>query len=762
MEKAIVKKQYMLGLFLLVLFNLFNLKSVVWGNLTSNESLDILAVVPNPRDSCSHLHPKWERGEEIITGAETAVKVINSILNLQNLITTYQLNIVPIQVTQCNPLMGLEEFTGNLTSRRNKIIAIVGYFCDNLVQFLSPLVGHDAFGVIQIAAMPPIISNIRNSDQTMPHFHYILPSPLVLARVAAMLMHRLGVSQIGVISSGDYHDQHYSKMTEAFLPIAQEYGISIASHITYSPRLNLTRLKQSSARVHLVFLPPSEAVDVICNTNHQGFVWPYYAWIYVELHSDEIAKSNDRCSEDMMRIAMENIILAHFNLQDNMYSYPFNVGSGTVTDNSTLTEAYMENLTKFPYQHSNIYVNVLYDSILAIVLALNQLRSHEDDLFKTELIEEELSQLSFQGATGLMNFSKNPAAIQITVGVSQVLQGELGSYDSSLNQFTFLNLSMLEGTLINKQNHVYLLYPLYLTLMLSILSVLCLVFTTATVTLFIHYRKTPQVKAASFSLSLCMFVGCYGLITSSLLHTISSSIVIEGKVLRYANCWGNTFLYTVAIDLVLATVFAKTLRIHHIFNKFGKISRLWSDKGLMVLILSIVSVKVALMVIWALVDANHLIDEISPQPQGFPPHYIVVQKCYSHHLSWWVTLVFGYSVALFIPILHVAIHTRKIHRKEFKESKAITALVAVLFVFTCIGNALWFLLRMIGANIASKVVFSLAFSSTAIVCQIFLFVLKIIPPVCILKLAKIKNRLRFKAAAVGSYTGYAYRRISQT
>ena len=389
----------------------------------------------------------------------------------------------------------------------------------------------------------------------------------------------------------------------------------------------------------------------------------------------------------------------------------------------------------------------------------------EGDPVKTEWLEEELKQLSFQGATGFMNFSQNPAAAQVIVGVTQMYQRdplEIASYDSALNQFTFLNLSKLENALSHKQDHLYLLYPPYLTFILSALLVLCLIFTTGTVSLFIHHRKTPRVKATSFVLSLCMFVGCYSLIVSSLLHTISSSIATQGKVFRYAICWGNTFLFTVGIDLVLATVFAKTLRIYHIFNKFRKISRLWSDKGLFVLILAIVCVKVVIMIVWALVDMNHLIDEISPQPEGFPPRYVIVQKCYSHHLSWWITLIFGYSIALFIPMLHVAILTRKINRKEFKDSKAITTLVAVLFVLTCIGNALWFLLRTIDADIASKVVYSLAFSSAAMVCQLFLFVPKIIPPVCIFKLIKIKNRLRLKAATVGFYTGYTYRRIPQT
>ena len=84
-------------------------------------------------------------------------------------------------------------------------------------------------------------------------------------------------------------------------------------------------------------------------------------------------------------------------------------------------------------------------------------------------------------------------------------------------------------------------------------------------------------------------------------------------------------------------------------------------------------------------------------------------------------------------------------------------LVAIIFVLVCIGTALWFLLRMIGANIASKAVYSVGFSSTAVVCQIFLFVPKITPPTCTLKLARIKNRLK---AAVA--TGYSYKRIPQT
>ena len=97
----------------------------------------------------------------------------------------------------------------------------------------------------------------------MPCLRYILSSmsQFVLGRVAAMLIHTLEVSQIGVISRGDYHDHATLFQNDRGI---SSYSSRIMSHIgsTYSLGLNLTRLKQSSARMLLVILPPSAAVDV--------------------------------------------------------------------------------------------------------------------------------------------------------------------------------------------------------------------------------------------------------------------------------------------------------------------------------------------------------------------------------------------------------------------------------------------------------------------------------------------------------------------
>ena len=78
-----------------------------------------------------------------------------------------------------------------------------------------------------------------------------------------------------------------------------------------------------------------------------------------------------------------------------------------------------------------------------------------------------------------------------------------------------------------------------------------------------------------------MYVGCCILIVLTLCHTIASSLVVDGNALRFLFCWGNDLLNTIGLDLILASVFAKTLRIHHIFNKVRKISSLCIDKGLL-------------------------------------------------------------------------------------------------------------------------------------------------------------------------------------
>ena len=691
----------------------------------------IIVIVPateNESYCSSSQFPVWERGEEIMLGATIAENEINSYSELK---IVPKLEIVPIRVPRCSVSAKIHHFVGNLTAKStSNLIAVVGYFCDNLTHFFSRIVGRDHFGLIQISATAPPLPRTRGGLITVPRFHHMLPSSSVIARAAAALVQALNWSQIGIINQGFYHGKYFTRMKEQFVSNAQKYKITTVLHIEWNV-LNtaqeiLKELRKSIAKIMVVFLPPFKAKELICEAHLQGLSWPDYAWVYVETHGADIVGGTGRCSSEQMKFAIEKVIFVNFTMWQVGREHESPISGRNY---SYFYDKYTLKLKDPPRNNclqSNPYANVMYDSIWAIAIATN--RSHQlgDNKLIIDAIDKQLSELTFPGATGFVNFSRPVAALNPPVGLYQGLDAQIGSYDTTYSTL-IVNYSKLGKIPDDELDHVYQLYPVYLTAILLTLLILLLIFTTVTMSLYIHYRKNPEIKASSSLLSLCMFVGCYCLIISSLIHTVLAGIVYHNRALGYADCWGNTFLFTIGLDIILATVCAKTIRIYRIFTSMSRLGRAWSDKSLFAFILLVVFIKVLLMIIWASVDMNHLIDEKTLSLSSVPPHYIVVQKCYSRHLGLWVGLAFGYSVMLFLPMVIAAVLTRRIDKDPFKDSKKICALVAVLFVLVCVGSALWFLLRNIGADVASKAVYSLGFTLAALVCQCFLFLPKVIP-----------------------------------
>ena len=207
-------------------------------------------------------------------------------------------------------------------------------------------------------------------------------------------------------------------------------------------------------------------------------------------------------------------------------------------------------------------------------------------------------------------------------------------------------------------DHIYVEYSIALTVFVAILG---FTLTTISICLFIYYRKEPAVKATSSTLSLCMFIGCYLLLTSSFFQVITNGTSVYGskQSLQVFICMFDTSITNVGIDIVFATVIAKTLRIYFIFNTFGKVSKLCSDQGLFIFISSILSVKIIMLIIWASFDVLRLIDVQQLVSNTVPPFIRVVQPCRSVHHEFWIFFAFGlaasYSTLLALIMVLLAI-----------------------------------------------------------------------------------------------------------
>ena len=128
-----------------------------------------------------------------------------------------------------------------------------------------------------------------------------------------------------------------------------------------------------------------------------------------------------------------------------------------------------------------------------------------------DVLDSQLSLISFQVATGLLSFSRRAAAIGISVDLYQIQNGtsiQLGSYNYSIDQITFRD-ELLGDIPANTWNRIYVLYSVPLAVILTSFIVLCIALTTISMCLFFYYRKEPAIKATSRTLSICLFIGCW-------------------------------------------------------------------------------------------------------------------------------------------------------------------------------------------------------------------------------------------------------------
>ena len=713
------------------------------GGQTTPTVISVIAVVPTIDEvDYNETVEQWKRGEEILPGAMVALEEITA--ETENRNESLQLNIIPVRVPLCDTNDGIVPFVGELASNRNSLFGVIGYFCQNVAQRFSQLLTHEELRMVQISAIPPPKDILL---QPVYAQYSILPTPEAKSKAVIALLQRLTWTHIAVISNSDVN---YRTAKETFVELAQQYRIKISLKVEVSWAKKQTAenflqdLLNFGIKIIVAFVSPSQAMDLICSAYIQNFTWPNYSWIIMDNDSIILREISAQkvCSHSQaeLLLALNNTIFIHAHLK--------NLDIETIFNHGNFYNAYLDQLERAATKlnvtlNSNPYASVLYDAVWAFAVTLNRsqsvlrkkkisfmdMSSRRGEII--DMLEDQMSQLTLQGVTGFLNFSQKTATLVSYVELLQLQNGlsqRIGIYDSHVDHLT-TNLS-IQDTIPNIMlDRIYVLYPVSLTVLLTIVILSMIALTTISMCLFFYYRKQPAIKATSSTLSICIFIGCYFLFTSSLFHTISSGIsnYDDNEHLRAFVCMFDTYLINIGFDTVFATVIAKTLRIYHIFNKFGKVGRICSDQSLLALILTAVFVKISLLILWTCLDLNHLVDEEQYIAQSVPPYWLVRQQCEANYLSIRIACLIGYSLALLVTLFVLAFMTRNIKRKHFNESKKISTLSGVLVCFFSITWALLILLRLIDAFILSKVVYSLGTMLIALFCQVFLILPKVVP-----------------------------------
>ena len=275
---------------------------------------------------------------------------------------------------------------------------------------------------------------------------------------------------------------------------------------------------------------------------------------------------------------------------------------------------------------------------------------------------------------------------------------------------------------------MYQLIPDAITITVSVGISLAVVFVTVLLVAFFCSWRQPEVRASSKVLSLCIFLGSYLFLISSIMDNVFASVYVDPGGVPV--CIIIPALAFVGMDLILATVLAKTLRLAYIFNKFKHLGSVCSDCALFTMTALIVGGKVFLLIVWNAIDVNHIDDiqnsELVINDDGFP-QYSVFQQCYSEYQLVWVALTVIYTLLICLALALVSYITRKIRRANYKDTKKINAFLFTALIITLLTIALWWVFRFVGLYQASTIASTVGYSSSPIFCQVFFIIPKIGP-----------------------------------
>ena len=332
-----------------------------------------------------------------------------------------------------------------------------------IIDFLSAKANQS---IVKVAAFPPLNS--------LPVMHSLIPSVVDMDPLSYHIQCLLNLikelkwnSLALLVENANYYKYEANLLQKKLLTVPEEI---IITHIIYeTDNMVLQHIKKFATNIIIVLASERTASIILKEALELNFIWPSYAWIlHITPHTDSIL---------MMDGA---IVLSYYPIQEKLM--PLKDFGGIC------------NLINATEQQTTC--NVLYDSILAAKL-VGKLKKFN---------------ITFPGKTGMVKLDywgrrlKNSTLIQIK-NHSKV---KIGHYDTNSMELILYDEFLSSGNIPKGMTviidgksstaHIAIIFLIFTS---------CFIFLFVVMILFICFRKAPEVKATSITLSMCMFLGCF-------------------------------------------------------------------------------------------------------------------------------------------------------------------------------------------------------------------------------------------------------------
>ena len=507
------------------------------------------------------------------------------------------------------------------------------------------------------------------------------------------------------------------------------YG-TLAFYPFRGPPSLLRTLQGHGERIVILSVGIEQAAEVLCLAYKQSLRWPQlkHTWIVYEHQLEDFFHATSTCDNGTMRSALESVFLIQYQLSTNN-SNKVIVSGQTYTE---YYENYLVRLSHFAAQYNtslnpNSYSNALHDSVWATAIALNaSLQTMQGNIRTTAKIEiletanNELSDVSFSGALGDVDFDNNGES-KVAVNIFQIRNG-------TAELFAVISDKQCNETAIGRSPddevpRMYNLQSAAITAVMLTIEAVIIILSTVILILFLYYHNAPEIKATSPYLSLTMFIGCYSLFASAMVTALSPSVIHDVHNGRFF-CNAPEWCLSLGVHLIFSPLIMRMLRVYRIFTYFGKLGKRWSDGVLFAGVVVILGTNIIFLTLWTVFGGNKVVNiEMLVTPEDSFPYYEVIQTCILQNIIYVVYLI--EVVVLYIIVVLLAILTRKIRRQHFKDTKKVNIFIYVNALISYILLPL----SLIITNRDIQVYLTFAeINIHAILCQMFLFLPKVLPP----------------------------------
>ena len=680
----------------------------------TSEKIPLYFLVMAPYPDCPPFRPSWEGGPAVVPAAIVAKDLINQ---REDILRDYKIELV-ISDSGCNiSTKAVNSLIHGLFYSDRNVVGIIGPGCSEAALALAPLVSDSKTSLIQIA--PTATSPSLTDTSLYPNTFRPIVSALGFVNFQLRLIKQENYFHIGALYEVGRAFQ--STVYGHFARRVVEKGVKLTSFGLLDGHFPLKEFR-SRIRVIFVFASTDFARRILCAAFVEGLLYPDYQFIFSNRRPDNFNAnvsfiSDDfryNCNETEMMQATRGMVFTNFRLtrqdRDNM-----------MTDAGISYNQYRERYEKEQeYHHQQLDLEKLittphhsnyFDATWALALSLNNSlpRLQEKGLSlsnctyqmpeTTEIVREEILKLRFEGMRGRVQFSRETHdGDEVTIiDIYQVSEGNnyglIGYLDplSSPDIQLLKNASLIPGH-FDRRPHIS--FGIIITVVVSILFVALLSCQIANVVWGSH----KNIKATSPNLNHLIFSGCYLSLVAAIVYTnvfvfIDVTVTAESNVLVPVHCSALQWSCTMMYSLVFGTLCAKRWRIHRIFSSFRATPvKYVSDNILIPIALFPLVIDFIINILWNSIDPWQFNIERS----------IHLSTCQTQNEIVWTICVAVPKVVLTIIVLHLTIATRRVHKKEFKQTKSINILIYSLVILTGFFLPIFFILQTATGKTLSK------------------------------------------------------------